>query len=510
MTILRLILGDQLNYKHSWYGQRQDNVHYLIMEMKQETDYVVHHAQKLIGFFAAMHNFANYLRKHGHNVVRLQINDTSNTQDLERNICNVIAQLGITHFEYQLPDEYRLDEQLKSICGRLTISSKMYDSEHFYTTRAELADLFAGKKTYLMETFYRYMRRKHNLLMDGPEPTGGKWNYDADNRNPYKGELPIPAPLLMKHDYRDIWAEIEKAGITYMGQPCADNFSWPTTRKESLFVLDHFIQHILPGFGRYQDAMYTGHKYLFHSRLSFAMNVKMISPLEVVQAAIAQWHQQPHTITLADVEGFVRQILGWREYMRGIYWAQMPQFATLNYLGHERALPSWYWTGNTKMNCLKHAIKQSLDSAYAHHIQRLMVTGNFALLAGIHPDEVDKWYLGIYIDAIEWVEITNTRGMSQFADGGLVGSKPYISGATYIDKMSNYCKSCYYNKALKTGNGACPLNSLYWHFYERHRNLLSKNIRINMMYGTLNKMKLTDKAALMDQAEYYLAHIEDL
>ena len=510
MNTLRLILGDQLNYKHSWYQQRHNNVYYLVMEMKQETGYVVHHAQKLIGFFAAMYNFAAYLRKHGHNVIHIRINDAHNTQDLERNINNIIAERNIKLFEYQLPDEYRLDEQLKNICSRLAISNKVYDSEHFYTTRTELATLFSGKKTYLMETFYRHMRKKHSVLMDGAEPTGGKWNYDTDNRNLYKGEIPIPAPMLLQHDYSDIWIEIEKAGIEYIGQPSADNFNWPTTRKESLSVLEHFVQHLLPGFGRYQDAMYTGHRYLFHSRLSFAMNVKMISPAEVIESAITQWQRHPDRITLADTEGFVRQILGWREYMRGIYWAQMPAFATLNYLGHDKPLPSWYWTGNTKMNCLKHAVNQSLESAYAHHIQRLMVTGNFALLAGIHPDDVDKWYLGIYIDAIEWVEITNTRGMSQFADGGLIGSKPYISGATYIDKMSNYCKSCHYNKAQKTGTGACPFNSLYWHFYERHRELLSKNIRISMMYGTLNKMKPADKAALMDQAQYYLDNIERL
>ena len=510
MNTLRLILGDQLNYKHSWYQQRHNNVYYLVMEMKQETGYVVHHAQKLIGFFAAMYNFAAYLRKHGHNVIHIRINDAHNTQDLERNINNIIAERNIKHFEYQLPDEYRLNEQLKNICSRLAISNKVYDSEHFYTTRTELATLFSGKKTYLMETFYRHMRKKHSVLMDGAEPTGGKWNYDTDNRNPYKGEIPIPAPMLLQHDYCDIWIEIEKAGIEYIGQPSADNFNWPTTRKESLSVLEYFVQHLLPGFGRYQDAMYTGHKYLFHSRLSFAMNVKMISPAEVIEAAVKQWQRHPDHITLADTEGFVRQILGWREYMRGIYWAQMPAFATLNYLGHDKPLPSWYWTGNTKMNCLKHAVNQSLESAYAHHIQRLMVTGNFALLAGIHPDDVDKWYLGIYIDAIEWVEITNTRGMSQFADGGLIGSKPYISGATYIDKMSNYCKSCHYNKAQKTGTGACPFNSLYWHFYERHRELLSKNIRISMMYGTLNKMKPADKAALMEQAQYYLDNIESL
>jgi deoxyribodipyrimidine photolyase-related protein len=256
--------------------------------------------------------------------------------------------------------------------------------------------------------------------------------------------------------------------------------------------------------------MHTNNWHLFHSRLSFALNIKLVSPLSVIKQVENTFLTGKTKADIAQVEGFIRQILGWREYMRGIYWAQMPGYSNLNYFGHQNKLPDWYWTGDTKLNCLKHAIKQSLEHAYAHHIQRLMITGNFALLAQVHPNEVDAWYLGIYIDAFEWVEITNTRGMSQFADGGMVGTKPYVSSSAYIDKMSNYCKTCYYDKTKKLGDRACPFNSLYWNFYETHNQLLNKNPRVGMMLNVLHKMEKQTRQALLRQAELYLANINDL
>ncbi len=249
---------------------------------------------------------------------------------------------------------------------------------------------------------------------------------------------------------------------------------------------------------------------VYHARLSFSMNLKLLSPIEIVSTAVAHWQANQDSISIAQIEGFVRQIIGWREYMRGIYWHQMPHFKQLNFFEHQHSLPSFFWTGKTKMNCLKHCIGQSLNRAYAHHIQRLMVIGNFCLLAGIHPDEVDKWYLGIYIDAIEWVEITNTRGMSQYADGGIVGSKPYTASANYIDKMSDYCSSCFYDNKQKTGAKACPFNSLYWHFYERNRSKLQRNPRIGMAYVTLDKMPAQQKKELLQQAEMYLSQLDAL
>lgn len=510
MKTLRLIFGDQLNYNHSWYGSTDPEITYLIMEMRQETDYVLHHAQKVIGFFAAMYNFAEYLKKKGHNVIHLKINDDENNQDLILNLNYFINKLQIERFEYQLPDEERLDNLLSGFCQTLTIGSRAFDTEHFYTSRRELEHFFAGKKGYLMENFYRHMRQKHQVLMDNGKPEGKEWNFDKENRNPLKGEIQIPSPLEFRHDYTGIWDEIVKSGAKVFGVPSANSFPWPTTRKQALAVLDHFVLHSLKDFGTYQDAMHADNAFLFHSRLSFALNLKMISPKEVIQKVESHWKANKTHIKLNSVEGFIRQILGWREYMRGIYWAKMPGYRKLNYFNNSKALPDWFWTGNTKMNCLHKSIRQSLDHAYAHHIQRLMVTGNFMLLIGAHPDAVDKWYLGIYIDAIEWVEITNTRGMSQFADGGIVGTKPYVSSAAYIHKMSNYCKGCYYDKFKKSGTKACPFNSLYWNFFNEHSELLSKNQRLKMMYNVWNKMDPEERADILVQADTYLKQLNEL
>jgi len=480
-----------------------------MMEMRQETDYVLHHAQKIVGFFAAMYNYAEYLRKKGLNVIHLKINDPGNAQSLTKNITYYIKKLGIECFEYQLPDEYRLDKQLKDFCYTLRIKHSAFDTEHFMTERNELANYFQGKRSYLMENFYRYMRRKHGVLMDHDKPVGDEWNFDKENRSPFTGQDKIPAALHFAHDYSDIWKEIKRSGAKYFGANRANDFNWPTTRKESIALVKHFVRTSLRNFGKYQDAMHTTDVYLFHSRLSFALNTKMISPGEVITYVERTWRKHPTKFDLNSVEGFIRQILGWREYMRGVYWAQMPGFGSLNFFEHKRNLPEWFWNGNTKMNCLKQSINQSLDYAYAHHIQRLMITGNFALLAGIDPNEVDKWYLGIYMDAIEWVEITNTRGMSQFADGGIVGTKPYVSSAAYINKMSNYCKTCYYSHKLRTKERACPFNSLYWNFFDKHKDKLEQNHRCKIVYAQMKKMG-PELADIIEQADRYLKTIEKI
>ncbi|MDF1698378.1 MAG: cryptochrome/photolyase family protein [Saprospiraceae bacterium] len=510
MKKLRLILGDQLNHSHSWFDTSNKDTLYVLMEMRQETDYVTHHIQKVVAFFTAMRAFADTLKAQGHTVTYIKLDDSNNHQSLTKNITDLIESHGINKFEYQLPDEYRLDQQLKAFCDSLTVPSEAFDTEHFLTQRDDLGNFFKGKKTYLMESFYRSMRRKHNILMDGDQPETGKWNYDAQNRKKMPKTHTPPSPILMNRNVNDIFTMLQNVGVKTIGNIDADHFIWPVTRKESLKVLDYFTEHLLHYFGDFQDAMTPEYWSLYHSRVSFALNAKILNPLEVVHAVIDAYRKQSDRIDISQVEGFVRQIIGWREYMRGIYWAKMPEFAEMNYLDHTRKLPSWFWTGKTKMKCMSHSIQQSLDYAYAHHIQRLMVTGNFALLAGIDPDEIDQWYLGIYIDAIEWVEITNTRGMSQFADGGIVGTKPYVSSANYIDKMSHYCKDCYYDKKVKTGPKACPFNSLYWNFYDQHTDKLSKNPRIGMAYRTWAKMDNEKKEALLLQANHYLEQIEDL
>jgi deoxyribodipyrimidine photolyase-related protein len=507
---LRLVLGDQLNSNHSWYKSVDKNVTYIMMEVRTETDYAQHHIQKVVGFFAAMQAFANDLKTKKHNVIYIYLNDKNNKQSFDKNITALIKEHSFTHFEYQLPDEYRVDEHLKKLCASLSITTAACDTEHFLSTRNAVEDFFKGKKTFLLESFYRAMRKKYDILMDGDQPLNGQWNFDADNRKKLPANHKATAPFIFKNDVSKILTEIKKTSAKTIGNIDATNFIWPINRKQSLELLNFFVTECLPLFGTYEDAMTPTEWSLYHSRLSFSMNTKMLSPLEVIQAASNEWSKRQKEISFNQLEGFVRQILGWREYMRGIYWLKMPEYATLNFLEHTNKLPNWYWTGKTKMKCLSHSITQSLDYAYAHHIQRLMVTGNFALLAGVHPDEVDAWYLGIYIDALQWAEITNTRGMSQFADGGIVGSKPYVSSATYIDKMSHYCGSCQYNKNVKVGEKACPFNSLYWNFYDRHEDKLAKNPRIGMMYNVWRKMKPDDKAALLQQANFYLKNINDL
>lgn len=511
MRTLRLLLGDQLNAEHSWFQQADDQVWYLMMEMRQETDYVMHHVQKVVAFFKAMRAFAAEREAEGHQVIYYELNHPHNQQSLPENVQQLVEEYGFERFEYQMPDEYRLDEQLRELGESLGIEYQAVDTEHFLTQRHELADMFAGKKTYLMETFYRNMRKRYDVMMqDEKTPLTGQWNYDQNNRQPYDGKVPVPEPLSFGENVAEIVELLEAQGVKTFGEIDPDNFLWPTTRQEAEEALEFFLEKCLPYFGTYQDALSKEHWSLFHSRISFPINAKILHPLYVTRRAVAHWEGHQDEIDISQIEGFVRQVIGWREYMRGVYWAHMPEYAEKNFFGHDRKLPEWYWTGDTKMNCLHHAIRNSLDNAYAHHIQRLMVTGNFALLAGIDPDELDQWYLGIYIDAIEWVEITNTRGMSQYADGGLVGTKPYVSSANYIDKMSDYCKSCHYAKTKKHGDKACPFNSLYWHFYERNRDKLEKNPRIGFVYPTLNKMKPDNRQMMMEQAEEYLADLNSL
>ena len=514
---VRLILGDQLNSAHSWFGQKDPSVLYVLCEMRQETDYAWHHVQKVLSFFAAMRRFAESLRAQGHRVLFLTLDDARNIQDLPGNLRWMLRETGAATFGYQLPDELRLDEQLKSFATNAGCAVEVADTEHFLTAREELGTLFQGKKQFLMERFYHVLRERTGLLMNGKQPAGGKWNFDKDNRGKPPKSHVATAPLLFDHDLRDLHELISKAGVKTIGSVDSAHVSWPLDRAESLQLLDYFCQHLLPLFGTYQDALMPGQWALYHARLSFSMNVKLISPLEVCQAVEAAWRADPERIALNQAEGFIRQIIGWREYMRGVYWARMPQFAALNFFGHDRPLPAWYWTGHTRMACLREAITGSLHNAYAHHIQRLMVTGNFALLAGVHPDDVDRWYLGIYIDAFEWVEITNTRGMSQFADGGIVGTKPYVSSGAYINKMGHHCGTCFYDVKERTGPKACPFNALYWHFHARNRERLESDdarpgimVRMGMVYRTWDKMNGATRQALLDKGDELLANIDQL
>ena len=500
MKTLRLVLGDQLNQQHSWFDTVDDSVIYLMAEMRQETDYVKHHVQKVVAFFLSMRSFSDDLSKKGHQFIYVSITDELSATSLEHIISHYIAQEAVSKFEYQLPDEYRLDEQLKTICENLVIDTKAVDSEHFFTSRTELATFFSGKKQLIMESFYRMMRKKHDIMVVNGQPDGGKWNYDQSNRKKWKGTPAIPEELVFKKKVENLLKDISNAGVVSFGEIKSTAFNWPTSREESLKVLTYFCENLLVHFGDYQDAMHPEEKFLFHSRISFSMNSKMLGPKEVINTVLVYYYENIANIEISQVEGFIRQILGWREYMRGIYWKEMPNYATLNTLENKNKLPDFFWTGKTEMNCLKKSIGQSLEEAYAHHIQRLMIIGNYALLTQIHPDAVDKWYLGVYIDAIEWVEITNTRGMSQFADGGIVATKPYVSSANYINKMSTYCTGCKYKPSVKEGEQACPFNALYWNFLDDKKHHFSKNPRMAMMLSLLNKKKPQELAELKERA----------
>lgn len=508
-TTLRLILGDQLNINHSWFSSTHDETLYVLMEIKPESEYVTHHIQKIVGIFQAMRTFHEELVALGHQSKYIHITDQENLHSFTANINALIKAYDIQKFEYQEPDEYRLDLLFRQLCESLSVPGEMFSTEHFLTTRMEVRDFFEGKKTFLMENFYRYMRKKHNILMEGDQPLSGKWNHDKSNRNKLPKDHQPPHPKVFRHDVSALIEEIEKAGLKSIGNIQASDFIWPKNRSEALELLDFFINNMLMNFGQFQDALTNKSWSVYHSRISFAMNIKLISPAEVIQKVEAHFYGHSD-IDIAAAEGFIRQILGWREYMRGLYWAKMPEYSQLNYFDHQNPLPDYFWTGKTKMNCLKTAIGQSLDYAYAHHIQRLMITGNFALLAGIHPDEVDAWYLGIYIDAFEWVEITNTRGMSQYADGGIVASKPYTSSAAYIKKMGDHCDTCYYNHNQKTGKKACPFNSLYWNFIDLHSEKLQSNPRMGMMLNLWKKMDGSAKEELLQQAALYLDDIQNL
>ncbi|MFZ9310291.1 MAG: cryptochrome/photolyase family protein [Arenimonas sp.] len=509
MNTVRLLLGDQLNPLHPWFDRIDPDVLYVFMEIRQETDYVLHHAQKILAIFAGMRELARRLRADGHHVHYIAIDDPDNRQNLTGNLEAVIAKAGAPCFEWQAPDEYRLDHQLDQWFKQSGFAGGKTSSRHFLANRFEAGNLFSGKKQWRMENFYRNMRRKHGVLLepDG-SPVGGQWNFDAENRKPWRGQPPEPVDRRPHHDHSLLWQTICQAGVQSFGNDTCADFRWPLHRDEALDLLASFIRDALPHFGDYQDAMSTSAPRLFHSLLSFALNVKMLNPREVIAAAETAW-RNGH-VPLAAAEGFIRQILGWREYIRGVYWAHMPGYENSNVLEHQLPLPDWFWTGNTKMRCLAESIGNSLEHAHAHHIQRLMVIGNFALLAGLDPQALHRWYLGVYIDAFEWVELPNTLGMSQFADGGLLASKPYAASAAYMHRMGDYCRGCRYKREQRTGPEACPYNALYWDFHLRHAERLSVNPRIGMVYRNLAAMDTAEIDRIRQHAAGLRARLDGL
>jgi deoxyribodipyrimidine photolyase-related protein len=503
MALLRLILGDQLNLNVSSLkdiDKEHDIV--LLCEVWEEATYVRHHKKKIAFLFSAMRHFAAELEKKGYQVRYTKLDDPKNAGSFTGEIERAIRDFKPSGIIVTHPGEYRVLQDMKKWHKRFGLPVQIRDDDRFLCGIDEFKGWAEDRKGLRMEFFYRYMRQKYSILMNGPDPEGGQWNYDADNRKPARNGLFMPRIKSFRHDEitKDVLKLVRDSFNGHFGD--LEPFDFAVTRKQALMLLDEFIEKRLPEFGDYQDAMLTGEPVLYHAHLSFYINAGLLDPLEVVQKAEEAYHRK--AAPLNAVEGFIRQIIGWREYVRGVYWLKMPDYARENHLDAKRKLPGFYWTGKTKMNCLHHCVTETKQNAYAHHIQRLMVLGNFALLAGLHPDEVNEWYLIVYADAYEWVELPNVTGMILFADGGLLGSKPYAASGAYIERMSDYCEGCAYNVRKKNGPDACPFNYLYWDFLDRNRAKLKGNQRLAMPYKTLAKMDKEKLKTIREDAREFL------
>ncbi|RPE63332.1 deoxyribodipyrimidine photolyase-related protein [Pacificibacter maritimus] len=502
---LRLVLGDQLSLSiASLQDVAKDDV-VLICEVKQEATYVKHHKKKIAFVFSAMRHFAQDLRAQGYTVQYVAYDDPNNTGSLLGEVQNFIASHPVSQVVLTKPAEYRLLSEFETWRTELSVPVELREDDRFLATPSEFADWADGRKQLRMEFFYREMRRKHNVLMDGTAPVGGQWNYDAENRKPPPKHLTVPETYKTPVDAitRQVIDLVHIAFPDHFGD--LTPFHFAVTRSGALEALDQFIDQRLSLFGDYQDAMIQDEPWMYHSHIGLYLNCGLLTPLECIRRAEAAFYEG--SAPLNAVEGFIRQILGWREYVRGIYWLKMPEYKNMNVLGATRPLPDFYWTGETQMNCLRQCVLETKQNAYAHHIQRLMVLGNFALLAGIDPDDVNNWYMLVYADAYEWVELPNVSGMILFADGGILASKPYAASGSYIKKMSNYCDSCSYKPTIKNGPKACPFNYLYWDFIDRNSKLLHSNPRMGFMYKTLGRMDDDKRQAIADDSQRFLREI---
>jgi deoxyribodipyrimidine photolyase-related protein len=507
VTVLGVILGDQLSSDLSALDvlvPGRDTV--LMMEVMEENTYVSHHKQKIVLVLAAMRHFAEALRGRGLTVDYVRLDAPDNTGSLTTELQRAVARHRPSRIVVTEPSEWRVQALVN---GWADITGKPVDvlSDHrFFASRARFAAWASGRGNWRMEHFYRAMRRDHGLLMEGDHPAGGEWNYDRENRKRLPARTATPTRRRFSPDEitRDVMALVERRFPDHFGE--LQDFGWPVTRADALVALNDFVANGLPRFGDYQDAMKAGAPFLYHSLLAPALNLGLLSPFEVCQAAEAAWIEG--AAPLNAVEGFIRQILGWREYVRGVYWTLMPAYADQNALQATRDLPAFYWTGATDMRCLREAIGNTARHAYSHHIQRLMVTGNFALLAGIAPRQIERWYLAVYADAFEWVEMPNTLGMAVFADGGHMASKPYAASGAYINRMSDFCTGCAYDVSQKKGPNACPFNYLYWAFLIRQKDRLSDNPRMAMPYRTLAGWPMERAAEILAEADAFLDRLD--
>ncbi|WP_340586627.1 cryptochrome/photolyase family protein [Erythrobacter alti] len=506
--VLVPVLGDQLTRDlASIWGRTKDDTVILMMEVWDEATYVRHHKQKIALIFSAMRHFAAELRDAGWQVDYVRLTDPDNAHSFTGEVARAAERHEPRAIRVVEAGEWRVQQAIEEWPDKFDCPVEILTDDRFISSIGEFREWAEDRKTLRMEHFYREMRRKTGLLMepDG-KPVGGEWNYDQQNRKPPKGEMDAPERPLFEPDAitNEVIALVEEKFGDHFGS--LDNFGWPVTREEAELAADAFFEERLGKFGDYQDAMVHGEDDLWHSMLSTSINLGLLDPLELCQRAEAAF--KDGKAPLNSVEGFIRQLIGWREYVRGFYWHFMPGLQTDNALDAHRPLPEFYWTGETEMRCMADCVRSTRDNAHAHHIQRLMVLGNFALLAGLDPQQVQDWYLVVYADAYEWVELPNVAAMILYADGGKLASKPYAASGNYINKMSDYCKECTYSPSIKTCEGACPFNPLYWHFMHRHRDRLESNPRIGRIYSTWDRMGEQKQAEYLDSAQEVLDTLE--
>jgi deoxyribodipyrimidine photolyase-related protein len=476
-----------------------------MFEVAEEASYVRHHRQKLTLVLSAMRHFAEGLRAEGLTVDYVELDDPRNTGSITAELRRAVTRHRARRIVATEPGELRVRRMMQSWETELGVPVEVREDDRFLCSHSEFAAWADGKRQLRMESFYRGMRKRTGWLMDGERPEGGSWNFDAENRRSLPAEMPVPAPRRFAPDRitRTVRDLVASQFPDRFGD--LETFRWAVTRADAKSALRYFVRNLLPRFGDYQDAMKAGNDFLFHAAISPYMNIGLLTPREACEAALKAY--RAGAAPLNAVEGFVRQILGWREYVRGIYWLKMPDYGAGNFFGAHRALPDFYWNGDTTMNCVRHVVDATRRNAYAHHIQRLMVTGNFALLAGIEPRAVEEWYLAVYADAYEWVELPNTHGMALYADGGLLASKPYAASGAYINRMSDYCGGCAHDPKAKTGSEACPFNYLYWDFLIRNGDRLKSNPRMALLYRGLARMDASSRAQTKRQAETFLASL---
>jgi deoxyribodipyrimidine photolyase-related protein len=499
---LVLVLGDQLSLSSPALERvTSDNDRILMLEVRQEADYVPQHKIRLVLFFSAMRHFCGELRERGYQVEYPQLDDQENRGSIEGELERWLDKLNPERLVCVQPGDHRVQLMITNAAEKTGTDIEFLDDTHFMTSITAFRDFASERKSLLMEYFYRDVRRKTGILMSDNQPVGGQWNFDRDNRDAFgkSGPPDIKAPRQFGTDdiTRQVIAMVEKQFPDAPGH--LKYFDYPVTHDQARAALRDFVEHRLHGFGRYQDAMAMGRPYLYHSRLSSALNMHLLDPRNAVAAALDALDDG--TAELNAVEGFVRQIIGWREFVRGVYWTRMPGYADVNELAADLEMPEFMWSGETDMMCVRQSVGQLVDHAYAHHIQRLMVLGLFALLLGVRPYDVHRWHMSMYVDAIDWVSLPNVLGMSQYGDGGIVGTKPYAASGNYISRMSNYCAHCRFNPKKATGDDACPITTLYWDFLSRNRNKLGSNRRMGFQFNNLDRKDDGERREIRQAAE---------